>query len=203
MHTINELVEDVLKGDEIAFAKLVELYKGVAYLYIDRYCLLYPDLMNRKDLYQLSLHSLYKSVVSYDRTLQTLFTTYYSVLLERDILMYLRSVRTQKNKSNVFAISLDNEINETNGVYLVETLENTNDAFEPEKYANNAIFYECIETHLKRYPVDERDIFKMWMQGFSYSEISERYKISHKQVEYIIHKIKVYLRTVLKDWRKD
>lgn len=115
----------------------------------------------------------------------------------------MRSVRTQKNKSNVFAISLDNEINETNGVYLVETLENTNDAFEPEKYANNAIFYECIETHLKKYPFDERDIFKMWMEGFSYSEISEKYKISHKQVEYIIHKIKVYLRTVLKDWRKD
>ena len=196
----NEIIELVKNGDEDAFAMLMNTYKAITYMYIDRYSLLYPNLLDRKELYQLSLMSLYNSASSYDPGMENAFSTYYAVLLELDILMHLRMLATDKHRSNLNTISLDGVIAETDGVYLVDTLVNKNEKFSPEKYVDNDALYQQITTCLSNFSSKEADVFRMWMRGYSYSEISKKHQISEKSVEYTIRKIRVQMRNSLKEW---
>ena len=196
----NEIIELVKNGDEDAFAMLMNTYKAITYMYIDRYSLLYPNLLDRKELYQLSLMSLYNSASSYDPGMENAFSTYYAVLLEHDILMHLRMLATDKHRSNLNTISLDGVIAETDGVYLVDTLVNKNEKFSPEKYVDNDALYQQITTCLSNFSSKEADVFRMWMRGYSYSEISKKHQISEKSVEYTIRKIRVQMRNSLKEW---
>ena len=196
----NEIIELVKNGDEDAFAMLMNTYKAITYMYIDRYSLLYPNLLDRKELYQLSLMSLYNSALSYDPSMENAFSTYYAVLLEHDILMHLRMLATDKHRSNLNTISLDGVIAETDGVYLVDTLVNKNEKFSPEKYVDNDALYQQITTCLSNFSPKEADVFRMWMRGYSYSEISKKHQISEKSVEYTIRKIRVQMRNSLKEW---
>lgn len=196
----NEIIELVKNGDEDAFAMLMNTYKAITYMYIDRYSLLYPNLLDRKELYQLSLMSLYNSASSYDPSMENAFSTYYAVLLEHDILMHLRMLATDKHRSNLNTVSLDGVIAETDGVYLVDTLVNKNEKFSPEKYVDNDALYQQITTCLSNFSPKEADVFRMWMRGYSYSEISKKHQISEKSVEYTIRKIRVQMRNSLKEW---
>lgn len=193
----------VKAGDEESFAQLVKEFEKVSQIYVDRYCLLFPKYLERKELYQLALLSLYKSALSYDPAMKVSFSTYFSVLLERDVLMHIRSINRDKNKSNLYAISLDSVIDETDGIYLVDAMRSEYDAFDPEKSTDTMLFYQCVKEALKHFSTKEIAIFKMWAQGYSYSEICAEHNVNRKRVEYILRKIKAQLRPSLEEWHKD
>lgn len=62
-----ELIEKFNKGEEEAFLELMERYKKVSKIYIERYCALYPTYLDASELHQLSLLSLYNSILNYDK----------------------------------------------------------------------------------------------------------------------------------------
>ena len=183
--------------------KLLELmreHRGVSNAIVERYMIKYPNILNKRDLYQLSLISMYNSILKYDENRGSSFVTFYSVIFEREILMHLRSISSDKSRANLNAISLDRCIAETDGIYLIDSLENTHDYFEPAKCSDISLFYEVIDKAISEFSERDQNIFRMWMHGYTYLEIGEVHQLNKKAVEYVIRKIRIHIRPSLKQW---
>lgn len=197
-----ELIERFNQGDEEALKLLIQRYRKVAYVYIERYFTLFPNMLEKRELYQLSLISLYRSILGYKKEVECSFSHYFSVVFERDILMLLRHFKANNAKANFHCVSLDMRVAETDGIFLSDLLENRHDYFEPEKCMDKSTMYEVIENELNRYNEKEQKIFHMWMQGYTYKEIAKACVSEEKHVEYVIRKIRFRLRVLLEHWYK-
>lgn len=195
-----ELIEKFNKGEEEAFLKLMDRYKKISKIYIERYCTLYSTYLEMSEMYQLSLLSLYNSILNYDKEMDCTFSTYFSVVFEHDILMLLRHVQRERNKSNFNTVSLDCWVAESEGVYMVDVMANQREEFEPSKKMEKTNLHEQIDEVLHRFTKQEEEIFRMWMSGYTYKEMGEKFSVDKRRIEYIVRKIRKQLAPILKDW---
>lgn len=196
-----ELIYLFTQGDEEALLLLMQKYKRVSYLYIDRYYYSMPKLLDRHDMYQMSLISLYNAILTYNEEKNSSFSTYFSVILNHDLLMYIRKLKKEANRSNLNTISLDQEIRDSDGIYLIESIANDREEFEPNQYVSNRAMHSVIDEQLKQFDNKEQEVFRLWMNGYTYLEICEQVDLNRKKVEYIIRKIKGTLKLSLYDWK--
>lgn len=189
-----ELLYMFAQGDESALTELIEKYKRSAFYFIHKYKHALQGSYDISELYHISIIALYKAIITYKESANTSFSTYYSVLLEREYLMCIRSLYREQNKSNVEAMSLDALVQETEGVYLVDTIQNKRIEFEPEGSFRYAHLLEEVQRVLTTCDSLEKEIFQLWREGFSYQEISDLLGQSVKKVDNIMQKLKKKLK---------
>lgn len=198
-----ELIYLFTQGEEEALTLLIQRYKRITFFYINRYFALFPKYLDKHEMYQISLVSLYNAILTFNEKKENTFSTYFCVVLEHDLLMYIRHMRKNSNLCNFNALSLDQAINESEGLYYMDTMVNKREEYDPVKYASQKEMHKEIEKQLLFFEEKERVVFHLWMEGYTYREISESTSLDKKKIEYIIHKVKGQLKVSLSEWMRD
>lgn len=146
----------------------------------------------KDDLFQEGLIGLYKAAITYDENSNASFSTFAHICIKHSIISALRIYYSNKNYPILSSLPLDiseKEISKIQGLGLIT---------EPEKLLIEKESYEAlmskIDSELSSY---ERKVFKLFLRGMSYVDISARLQTSTKSVDNAIQRIRGKLKLLI------
>lgn len=179
-----DLVGSVQRGDQSAFVKLAAEFEGVIRGIVATCDV---DSEEREDLFQEGMLGLYKSALAYNPNMEASFSTFARVCIRHSIISALRIYYGKKNYPIRSSLSLDGDDNgDIQGLGPISDPESA--LIEQENYRS---LLKMIDVSLSAL---ERKVIYLFIQGMSYSEISERLQISTKSVGNAIQRIRGKLK---------
>ncbi len=184
----NLLVDKIKKGDHDAFLELAKSYEKRIYKTVN--ALNVAD-HEKEDLFQEGLIGLYKASMTYADNSDASFSTYAYICIKHSISSALRIYNSKKNYPIRSSLPLDSdsEIAEIQGLGLITQPELL--LIEKENYE---LLVSKIDSELSGY---ERKVFKLFLQGLTYGEISEKLQTSTKSVDNAIQRIRGKLKLLI------
>lgn len=184
------LVARIQSGEHNAFRELVKSYDGLIKKVVNS-----TDVPNdeKEDLYQEGLIGLYKAALSYEEGSNASFATFAGVCIKHSIISALRIYYGNKNKQLRSSLSLDTEdsdIRETQGSSTFAQPDVQ--LIEKEEY--DALIFK-IDSILSPF---ERRVFKLYLNGTSYGEISRALHVPLKSVDNAVQRIRGKLKQLKK-----
>lgn len=192
-----ELIYLISLGDELALNQLVLKYKGIMLHSLNEYKAMLYDKFDKSELYQVALISLHQSILTYNENMDCSFFTYFKIVVHHGVLAYIRSQRRDRSKANLYSISLDQCVKESEGIYLIDTVENNQAQFNPIDYTCLKQWNKNVLDTLRACKPQEVEIFLMWYQGYRYEEIATTNVVSLQHVSYVVSKIKKKLKGLI------
>lgn len=165
------------------FDKLVELCKPITYSTIKKY--FFPD-YEREDFLQEARSVLVKSFQDWRIDRGMPFAQYYHMQLNNHLNMLVRKNHAQKRIVNLHTSSLDCLV-EGVGIHVQGIADSLT---HPEELA---IARETMGDYLPRLSKLELKVFKLYLQGSSYDDISEELKITIEQTQNALYRCRVKL----------
>ncbi len=197
MQTDECLVELVKQGNEAAETELFSRYKYLVTKICRGYFIVGGDI---EDLIQEGMIGLYKAIKSFSPAKDSSFKTFASVCIKHQVQVAIKSANTNKNRPLSSAISFQNFQNDqtnSNFDYLpVELVLETTPAekvIDKENYNNLKLL---IKSTLSK---NEYKVLSLYLQGYSYKEISQKLAITKKSIDNSLTRIKTKLRTKLNE----
>ena len=182
------LVDRIKKGNHDAFLELAGKYD-----HIIRKMANVPNIADdeKEDLYQEGLIGLYKASLTYDKSSDATFSTFAYICIKHSIISALRIYNSKKNYPirSSLPLDFDSDIAEIQGLGLITQPELL--LIEKESYE---LLISKIDSELSKY---ERSILKLFLQGMSYGEISEKLQTSTKSVDNAIQRIRGKLKLLI------
>ncbi len=178
------LLKKAKEGDHDSFIILSKMFDKS----IRRMCNI-PKISDdeQNDLYQEGLIGLYKAVITYRHSADTSFSTFANICIKHSIISALRTYYSKKNYPIRSSLPLDWEENKSLGLIT-----------EPEMLIIEKESYESlqkkIDSSLSPY---ERKVLKLFLSGFSYSDISVKLDTSAKSVDNAIQRIRGKLKLLI------
>ncbi|MBP3431455.1 MAG: sigma-70 family RNA polymerase sigma factor [Clostridia bacterium] len=192
--TDEELVEKIQNGDDVAEYTLFERYKDLVVKISRGYFIVGGDL---EDLIQEGMIGLYKAIKGYSSHKETTFKTFAVLCIKHQIQTAIKRANTNKHKPLSSAVSFQSfSSSETENLdYLpVELVLETTPAekvIDKEEFVN---LQKIIKNTLS--PL-EISVLKLYLQGYSYKEISKQLDISNKSIDNSLSRIKTKLKAQL------
>ncbi len=176
-------------GEHNAFRELVKLYDGFIKRLIST-----ADVPNdeKDDLYQEGLIGLYKAAVSYKEGSGASFSTFAGICIRHSVLSALRIYYGNKNKQLRSSLSLDAE--DSDIIEAQGSVDAQPDVQLIEKEDYNALIFK-IDSLLSPF---ERRIFKLYLKGTPYGEISATLRVPLKSVDNAVQRIRGKLKQLIK-----
>lgn len=193
--TDEQLLKEIKKGNESAENEIFNRYKDLVTKISRGYFIVGGDL---EDLIQEGMIGFYKAIKSYNETKSTTFKTFAILCIKHQIQTAIRQANTQKNKLLSSAISFQNFTNSSteNIDFPLELIFDTTPA---EKVINKED-YEILQQNIKSCLSSlEYKVLQLYLQGYSYNEISKRLNISLKSIDNSLTRIKTKLKAKLKE----
>ena len=190
----NELVLLAKEKNEDAINILYEKYKPL----INKKCSNYFKYIKDKgieynDLTQECLIGFEESIRNYNPAADTLFYTFTSICMDRQIITLIKKVNREKNKILNEAISIESCLEE-NSSLLDKIEDNTNN---PEiGVIGDAEYQELYDRIIKVLTNFEECVFNLKLQGFNYDEISNILDKDTKSVYNAIGRIKDKIKSL-------
>ena len=193
-----ELIYMVAEKDEDAFSllyhkyyPLLKKYAGLYYQYYKSYGVEYDDLCQETYL------AFDRAVRYYRDDEDTLFYTFLCITIRSRILNYIKKFQSKKNSIYLDTLSLE-QIYPGSDQCLGDYIENPL-APDPE----NEFFLHEVSNHVQNFRLSLDDessqIFEMYWNGFSNSEISELLEIDFTKVISKLRRIRRLLREYLRN----
>lgn len=181
----------VKNGDSDAFADIAEALKSRIYSLISSFSI---SANEREDVYQECLIALYDAVIAYDEAGSAGFTSYATVCLRNRIISSVRRLNRKKNLSMTNYIPLDSPGEDDGAGYPADNIyphtRDPEDQFlEKESYESLLSFADSVLSPL------EKQIFDLYILGFSYHEISDALEKPVKAVDNAVYRIRTKLRS--------
>lgn len=192
--------EDVLQlieqGDLQALEFLIQKYKSLVWTKSQTYFLIGGD---REDLIQEGLIGLYKAICDYNATKLSSFRGFADLCITRQIITAIKSATRQKHIPLNSYISLDKPIyEEESDRTLIDTIAETR-AIDPQVMLLDQEKIIYMEVKLSESLSDlERRVLYLYIDGYSYQEISEELKRHEKSIDNALQRIKRKLGRLLK-----
>ena len=197
MQTDEQLVELVKQGNETAETELFSRYKYLVTKICRGYFIVGGDI---EDLIQEGMIGLYKAIKSFTADKDSSFKTFASVCIKHQVQVAIKSANTNKNRPLSSAISFQNfqsDPNNSNFDYLpVELVLETTPAekvIDKENFDNLKLL---IKQTLSK---TEYKVLGLYLQGYSYKEISQKLEITKKSIDNSLTRIKTKLRAKLNE----
>ena len=115
--------------------------------------------------------------------------TYVNIKIKYATFTLVRDLNAKKRLINYSTISIDTPVKTTDDLFLCDMLEDDNN-----DYANIEID-NCIDKVCELIPKEEqKTIFKMHIQGYSFVDIGEKLNLTNKQVNQIFQTVKKRLQ---------
>ncbi len=144
-----------------------------------------------EDIIQSGLVGLLKAIYYYNPG-KSKFSTFAWRSIDSEIKSFLTYLNRKKNQVLSDALSIDGlnvENEDEESAYSFGA-----DGENVSRYAVSSYIMESVKDKLKDI---EKEIFSMWINGYSYSEISENLNINQKKVDNTVQKVKRLLKSVL------
>lgn len=178
-------------GNEDALNYLFESYKNLIWkrsheFYLTRN----PVGTTVEDLFQEGAIGFYDSLLSYDESMNVGLAYYIQLCVESSIRTYLRKCRSKSYTLLDSRNSLDMSISEDDALHLVDMVMDKRVDGDPLFMAHYEEARIVEENVLATLTPNERKIYELKSQGYTYLEISSTLKIKVKTIDNILQKIK-------------
>lgn len=193
--TDEQLIKKIKNGDESAENELFSRYKDLVVKIARGYFIVGGDL---EDLVQEGMIGLYKAVKGFSDEKEASFKTFAVLCIKHQIQTAIKHANTNKNKPLSSAVSFqsftENGASENLDFLPIDlVLESTPEEKVIDK-ENFKSLNERIKSHLS--PLEFK-VLKLYLQGYSYKEISSSLKVSSKSIDNSLSRIKSKLRSKL------
>ncbi|MBQ8845427.1 MAG: sigma-70 family RNA polymerase sigma factor [Clostridia bacterium] len=185
MDKIEDFVLLAQQGDEQAEEKVFENFKETVNQICRSYFLIDGDV---EDLIQEGMIGLYKAIKNFSIVSNASFKTFATLCIKRQIQTAIKHASTQKNKPlseaiNFTSISDNNSSDE-------EVFLQSNKLSPDDKMIANENFNELKEKIKNALSDMELKILNLYLQGFTYAEISFKLNLNKKSVDNALSRIK-------------
>lgn len=192
--TDEELLKKIKNGDEAAENELFERYKDLVVKISRGFFLVDGDL---EDLVQEGMLGLFKAIKAYSPNKEASFKTFAILCIKHQIQTAIRKSTSAKNKPLSTAVSLQS-FSQNSGESLdflpIELVLETTPAEKVIDKENFEIMQRVIQKNLSQ---KEIKVLKLYLQGFSYKEISAALNLTQKSIDNSLFRIKNKLREKL------
>ncbi len=190
-----ELIYEVRENDEYAYNTLYNKYKTlIAKLAYDYYMKNKNKRAEYDDLLQEGYYALCVAIREYDEN-STLFYTYASLCIKREMERYLKGLGRNKNMLLTESISLNIPLDDKEETYLEEIIPSKENV---EKNVLSEEIYKKIWAYRHELSDEEGMIFELKANKFSNKEISTLLDIPYKKVDNCLRKIRILLTKYIK-----
>lgn len=190
MRSLNdyELIYLIVQGDKEAEQVMLEKYNLLVWKNVNSIFSGYvPTGVERDDLYQEGIISLFKSFTTFDPERNVPFFAFANLCIERSMIGYIRKFSSNANKQFYSSLPLDAFVSEEISLYNNEVLA------DPEIISSLVKFDEQFG-NLYLYNADiskfEKDVLVLQVAGFSYMETALHMKCSVKKIDNTLQKVK-------------
>lgn len=191
-----ELLNLIDEKNTYALEFLLRKYKSFVWSKARTYYLIGGD---REDIIQEGMIGLYKAICDYDRDQLTSFRSFADLCITRQIITAIKTASRQKHIPLNSYISLDKPIYaEDSERTLLDTIAEPRIS-DPQLILVNQEKFVYIEIKLSESLSGlERRVLHLYLDGFTYQEISERLKRHVKSIDNALQRIKKKLEQLVK-----
>jgi len=193
--TDEQLIKKIKNGDESAENEIFARYKDLVVKISRGYFIVGGDL---EDLVQEGMIGLYKAVKGFSDEKEASFKTFAVLCIKHQIQTAIKQANTNKNKPLSSAVSFqsftENGASESlDFLPIALILEDT-----PEEKIIDKENFKTLNLKIKNHlsPMEFK-VLKLYLQGYSYKEISIALRVSSKSIDNSLSRIKSKLRSKL------
>jgi len=192
--TDEELIEKIRNGDELAENEIFLRYKDLVVKISRSFFIVGGDL---EDIVQEGMIGLYKAIKGYSQNKESSFKTFAVLCIKHQIQTAIKKANTKKNLPLSSAVSFqDFETNDDLTYLPVELVLNITPAEKAIDKENYNTLKNLIKSSLSE---KEFKVLKLYLQGYSYKEISVRLDLTSKSIDNCLTRIKTKLKSKLKE----
>ncbi len=190
-----EVLRMIEQGNSLALEFLIYKYKHLVRTKSQTYFLIGGE---KEDIIQEGLIGLYKAICNFNAEKISSFRQFADLCITRQIITAIKAATRQKHIPLNSYVSLDKPIyDEDSSWTLIDTIAESK-AIDPQIMLINHEKLVHIELHLLESLSEfERRVLYLYMDGFTYQEISEELKRHVKSIDNAIQRIKRKLETVV------
>lgn len=186
-----ELLYLILQNDEVSQRELVDRYHRTIWAIIHAVVPSpRPSYIDLDDLYQEGLIGLLEAVRNYNESKAASFGTFARVCIEREIRSLLRKYRSGSYSLLSSAVSLDMSVSEDDNIVLMDTVACPHQDYDPVYVSHLQWIKDQIPLIRKQIRDTEWKAYHLHNLGYSYKEIATRLRISEKDVDNILQKMR-------------
>lgn len=192
-HSFSSMTDEQLaslaqNGDTFALEYILEKYKGLVKSRARTYFLIGAD---REDIIQEGMIGLYKAVRDFKPDKLVSFSAFADLCATRQIVTAIKSATRQKHIPLNNYVSLNKPFYEDESEKTLIDFLSENLISDPEQIVINQESYEQIHKKINELLSGfEQDVLDLYLQGISYSDISERLGRPVKSVDNALQRIK-------------
>ena len=185
---VKELVLVAQKGDQNAFAKLLDIYDPLITATVSKFKISGMSDADEEDLRQEALLAFYSALVAYDPNFSGVeFGLYAKVCICNRLVSQMRILKRHLSHS---IVSYDTE-------KLLEQIVSTDDpAARIVELESERSLLRLINDNLSKY---EQRVFRMYVSGMSAAEMAEKLESNEKSVSNAIYRIRKKLKKIIKN----
>lgn len=168
------------------FEKIIEDLKPNIEALANKY---YISGFEKEDIYQESYIGVLSAIKYFDKNKNNNFYAFANLIIERRIIMLLKKSKKMNNISLNNSVSLDSKMNSDTYNSFIDFLESDKNFLEDLKAEE--LLNEKKEKLIKKLSKLEKKVFNLYINGYSYKEISNKININEKSVDNAIQRIKL------------
>lgn len=196
MSQINKVVIKAKNGDVESMEYILTLFKPKVTAICREYFLLGADF---DDLLQEGMIGVYKAVGGYDINKNDNFAKFVTMCIHHQVQNAVRVANSKKNQplNDYISINIEGRISETDDDAPKLMLQANDKGAEQLTIDKERItlLYQKIRKELSD---EQYNVLLMYLNGYSYTEMANKYQTNNKKIDNIIQAIKRKLRALLK-----
>ena len=195
-----ELIEYAQTGTQEAIELIVERYHDMVYKLSQQY---YGAWAEKSDIIQNGFVGLLKAIFYYDCEKKSNFNTFAWMNINSEMKSFLTYLNRKKNKMLSDSVSFEEILHETQedeeGSYFITR--DKQDIYE-NPYTDQMIVEKTINSLKMEVTQKEYQVFELFLQKYTYDEISQKVSMKKKKVDNTIQKCKKIFKNLYDNYQE-
>ncbi|HEY4537993.1 MAG TPA: sigma-70 family RNA polymerase sigma factor [Erysipelothrix sp.] len=187
----------IRQKDEYALEAMIEKYDRLIWKRALTFYNTYrPCSIEIEDLYQEGKYGLYESFYKYDESLGVGLAHFVDICVSSRMTSCLRRCNGKAYKLLDYAQSLDMNVSEETSLKLYDVIGCDDPKIDPQFMT---LYYEAediLDELLKHLKHQDKKVYELLREGYSYKEIAEKLNITNKKVDNILQKIRKKIKVI-------
>ena len=187
----NLINESIKNQNNVALDCLMGRYKDIVNMKANKFFMVGSE---KDDIVQEGYIGLYKAIKSFDKEKQNSFKTFATICIERQLITAVKNSNRQKHMPLNSSVSLNSaayEEDENGETTVIEVLDTKKGAEDPLEIIAKKEYMDLVERNIDNSLSSfEKDVLKLYKNGYSYVTIADKLKTKVKSVDTAIQRIK-------------